>query len=240
MKMRDLEKRTGVNRETIRVYLREGLLPEPVRPARNSANYDERHVRAIKAIRKLQRDTAMTLPQIKDAIAGKHGERPVSARGLTHLEELVSSRVGVKQGTTSLCSLQKSNPHAVEDAKTLDRIGIINLVDSDEGPMISVTDAGLIGIWAQMRERGFTEENGFPPDILSYYAVAAELVAGQEADRFLEQVQGVMDQQAAAEMLEFALPTMLEFFGIIRQRVFLRNIRERTAASRKRKVASKN
>ena len=237
MKMRELEKRTGVNRETIRVYLREGLLPEPERPARNSATYDERHVRAVNAIRKLQHDTAMTLPQIKDAVAGKHGQRPVSARGLTHLEELVSTRVGVKQGTTSLKSLSKLYPNAIKDAQTLDRIGIITLIDSGDGPMISVTDAGLIGIWAQMRERGFTEENGFPPDILSYYADAAELVAGQEADRFLGQIQGVMDEESAAEMLEFALPTMLEFFGIIRQRVFLRNIRERTAEARKRRAA---
>ncbi|WP_390902446.1 MerR family DNA-binding transcriptional regulator [Sphingomonas bisphenolicum] len=34
--MRELEERTGVHRETIRVYLREGLIPEPARPAKPS------------------------------------------------------------------------------------------------------------------------------------------------------------------------------------------------------------
>ena len=37
MKMRELEQRTGVHRETIRVYLREGLIPEPERPRKTVA-----------------------------------------------------------------------------------------------------------------------------------------------------------------------------------------------------------
>ena len=40
MRMRDLERATGVGRETIRFYIREGLLPEPERPGRNVAWYD--------------------------------------------------------------------------------------------------------------------------------------------------------------------------------------------------------
>ena len=55
MKMRELERRTGVNRETIRVYLREGLLKAPLRPKANVAEYDESHVQGILAIRELQR-----------------------------------------------------------------------------------------------------------------------------------------------------------------------------------------
>lgn len=56
MKMRDLETRTGVNRETIWVYLRHGLVPEPIRPKPNVADYDDSHVRAALAVRQLQRD----------------------------------------------------------------------------------------------------------------------------------------------------------------------------------------
>src|SRR3546814_14871113 len=68
VKMRDLEKRTGVHRETVRVYFRHGLLPEPQRPAPNVADYGEEHVQAILAVRKLQRDDGLTLPQIKEAL----------------------------------------------------------------------------------------------------------------------------------------------------------------------------
>jgi len=68
--MRDLERLTGVHRETVRVYLREGLLPEPRRSARNVADYDEEHVRGIEAIRRLQAARRLTLPQIKRALRG--------------------------------------------------------------------------------------------------------------------------------------------------------------------------
>lgn len=228
MKMRELEKRTGVNRETIRVYLREGLLPEPSRPARNSADYDERHVRAILAIRKLQSKSAMTLPQIKAALAGEQGERPAGAQSLAQLEEIVSTRVGVRTGHVDVKTLEKSYPMAREDVESLERIGIIEPVRTGEDLLVSLTDAGLIDIWARMREIGFTEENGFPPSILSYYVEAAELVAGREATIFLEEVKGKITEKQAVAMLEVALPAMLEFFGIIRQRIFLRNIRAKT------------
>ncbi len=229
MKMRDLEAKTGVNRETIRVYFRESLLPEPSRPARNVADYGEEHVRAIQAIRNLQRDSRMTLPQIKSVLNGENNSgRPLGVAAFTHLEELVASRVGVKQGLVSLASIVAQHPKGLADAEALCRIGIIELIDGPNDRMLSVTDAGLVGIWGRMRLAGFDEEHGFPPEILDYYAEAAEYVAGKEARLFLERVEGRIDEDEAAAMLEFALPAMLDFFGIIRQKMFLKNISQNT------------
>lgn len=228
MKMRDLEARTGVNRETIRVFFREGLLPEPSRPARNVADYGDEHVRAILAVRKLQRESGMTLPQIKATLNGSDSGRPLGAAAFPHLEELVSSRVGVKRGMVPLATLIEQNEMAEVDAQALHKIGIIELVQGKSGPMVNITDAGLIGIWGRMRQAGFDEDRGFPPEILEYYIKAAEFVAGNEAKLFLERIEGRIDEQEAAAMLEFALPAMLDFFGIIRQKTFLRNIREST------------
>lgn len=224
MKMRELEKRTGVNRETIRVYLREGLVPEPSRPARNVADYNDDHVRAIMAVRRLQRDSAMTLPQIKHVLKGGAATRPVGATAFGHLEELISARVGFKNNLVSLAALVKQNAHAANDARALDKIGVISIQKGPRGPALSVTDAGLVNIWGRMREAGFDEERGFPPEILGYYIEAAEFVAAKEAGIFLDQVEGRIEEDEAAAMLEFALPAMLEFFGLIRLKSFLRNI----------------
>lgn len=229
MKMRELEAKTGINRETIRVYFREGLLPEPSRPARNVADYGEEHVRAILAIRKLQHDSGMTLPQIKSVLNGQAPKRDMGAAAFSHLEELVSSRVGVEQGLVPISSLLERNPKAAVDARALSRIGIIELHSTPEGTALSVTDAGLLNIWARMRQVGFDEAHGFPPSILDYYVEAAEYVAGREAEIFLDQVEGRIGEDDAAAMLEFALPAMLNFFGIIRQKAFLRYIGGRTS-----------
>ena len=78
MKMRELEERTGVDREVIRIMIREGLLPEPQRPARNAAEYDEGHVSGIATIRHLQQTSRMTLKEIRSALSGEasFGETP--------------------------------------------------------------------------------------------------------------------------------------------------------------------
>ncbi|WP_374413765.1 MerR family transcriptional regulator [Novosphingobium colocasiae] len=228
MKMRELEARTGVNRETIRVLFREGLLPEPSRPARNVADYGEDHVRAILAVRKLQLDSRMTLPQIKAAMQGQGGDTQIGAAAFSQLEDLVSTRVGVDKGYLAIDALLDKNPKALVDAKALANLGIIELIDGDGGPQISLTDAGLLNIWCRMREAGFDEDHGFPPDILSYYVEGSEYIAANEAKIFLDQVEGRIGQTEAAAMLELALPFMLDFFGILRQKAFLRMIRAKT------------
>lgn len=228
MKMRELEARTGVNRETIRVYFREGLLPEPSRPARNVADYGEEHIRAIGAVRKLQRESGMTLPQIKGVIAGAAPQRPMGASAFVHLEELVASRVGVEERLVPIASMLEQNPKAVLDARALERVGIVSIVGRGKSAALSITDAGLVSIWGRMRKVGFDEEHGFPPEIVDYYVAAAEWVAGNEAKLFLERVEGRIGEDEAAAMLEFALPTMLDFFGLIRLKAFLRNIGDKT------------
>lgn len=232
MKMRDLETRTGVNRETIRVYLREGLLPEPERPKRNVADYNDDHVRAIHAVRQLQRDSGMTLQEISKLMNGAPAPRPLAAGVFAHLEELVATRVGYERGLVSLNRLAETNAFAERDARAMADVGLIDLIDGPDGCQLSPTDAGLIETWARMRRAGFGEHSGFAPGILDYYRTAAELVADNEARLFLERVEGVLGEDEAAAMLQVALPTMLDFFGMLRLKAFLRNIRDRTQPGR--------
>lgn len=220
-----------MNRETIRVYFRKGLLPDPERPARNVADYGEDHVRAILAVRKLHRQSGMTLEQIKCLLEGTDAGSPLGASAFPHLEELVALRVGLENRQVSITSMLDENPNAHADAAALAGIGVIDIHESDEGKVMSITDAGLVSIWGRMREAGFDEHNGFPPDILGYYMEAAEIVATNEARLFLDRVEGRIDEVEAANMLEFALPTMLDFFGLIRVKSFLRNIAQRTKES---------
>ena len=67
--------RTGVPSATLHHWLRLGLLPAPIRLARNRFAYDERHVRAALAVRQLRqrsrlplRDIAAILPAVLDAM----------------------------------------------------------------------------------------------------------------------------------------------------------------------------
>jgi DNA-binding transcriptional MerR regulator len=224
MKMRELEARTQVNRETIRVYLREGLIPEPSRPSRTVADYGEEHVRAILAVRRLQRENRLMLSQIKAIIAGEGTEERVEASAFDQLERLVAHRVGGDGPPVLIASLLERYPFAEDDARILAKIGILDIIGTEQGDALSITCAHLVRIWGDMRAAGFDKPLDYTPEILGFYTEAADFVGGWEAKTFMERVEGHIGVEKAATMVEHALPLMLDFFGLIRQRAFFRHV----------------
>lgn len=224
MKMAELEKRTGVNRETIRVYIRSGLLPEPERPKPTVAHYNEDHVQAILTIRQLQQQYRMTLAQIGNVLQGRPVDHRVEATAFTHLEQLVASRFPDQDQLVALDTLTEANPAAITDAKAFQSLGIVDRITTPTGAMVSHTDARLLAIWGEMRAAGFDEGNNFYADSLDHYFRAAEYLAHAEAEKFLARTEGRLSEEKAAEMLRFALPLMLDFFGLLRTKFFIRNI----------------
>lgn len=226
MKMRELELRTGVHRETIRVYLRLELIPPPERPRKTVAHYSEEHVQAIKAVRRLQQDNRLSLLQIKAMMNGESSDQRVSANAFPQLEQLVAARVGLEDKLVTLDSLSKRYPHARNDAKALEKPKAVEIIKDDEGhDALSLTDAELVSIWGEMREKGFTERLNFRPDMLDFYVDAARFVAGWDARTFLDRTEGRIDEGTAAEMIEHALALMLDFFGLLRRKAFMEMIR---------------
>ena len=224
MKMRALEERTGVHRETIRVYLREGLIPEPARPRKTVAEYGEEHVQAILAVRRLQRENRLTLPQIKAVIGGEGTEGRIEASAFDQLEQLVAHRVGVDGPPGTIAALLDRYPHAADDARALSKIGILEIIETEQGDALSITCAQLVRIWGDMRRVGFDQRLDYTPDILGFYTKAADFVGRWEAATFMERVDGHIDVDQAATMVEHALPLMLDFFGLLRQRAFFRHV----------------
>lgn len=230
MKMRELEKRTGVHRETIRVYLRQGLLPQPVRPRPNVAEYGEDHVRGILAIRELQHERGLPLARIRRALDGDSSALPLDATAFPQLERLVAAKVGVAEDLVPLASLESRNPEVRRDAVAFERVGAVRLVKKRGGVHVSRADAQLLGLWGDMRAAGFDEANGFDADVVEMYVRAANALAGEEITRFLARVTGRVDEEKAAEMARTAVSTMQAFFGMLRMKAVLAEIRRQTEA----------
>lgn len=225
MRMRELEEKTGVDREVIRILLRKGLLPEPQRTSKNQAEYDDTHVRAIAVVRELQKGSRLTLDQIKELLDGNRVDGGAGATTYHHLEELLAIRFGLDNTRlVPLASISDRNPRAENDAKAFEAMGMVSLHDEGEEPRLSLTDARLVEIWSQIRELGFVEEAGFPPENIAFYLQAAEDVAAREAEVFLKGSAGRISEENAAAMLQGALPLMLDFFGLLRLKAFMRNI----------------
>ena len=68
MKISELVKRTGVPKETIHFYIREGLLRKPRKSGVNAADYNEGYIDQILLIKDLRDNYYLPIPEIKKVI----------------------------------------------------------------------------------------------------------------------------------------------------------------------------
>jgi DNA-binding transcriptional MerR regulator len=68
LKIRDLVQHSRVSKETIHFYIREGLLPKPLKRGRNTAEYDDSYVERIRFIKELQDRHFLPLAVIKNIL----------------------------------------------------------------------------------------------------------------------------------------------------------------------------
>jgi DNA-binding transcriptional MerR regulator len=91
LKISELAERSGVPVATVRHYLREGLLPEPVKTSRNMAYYPPEFIQRIRLIKQLQEDRFMPLRVIRDLLERDDAE-PERLRAMIELEDQILSR----------------------------------------------------------------------------------------------------------------------------------------------------
>lgn len=218
MKMRELERRTGVSRQMVQYYLANGLLPEPIRPKANVAEYGEVHVRAIEVIRRLQTEERLTINEIRKALNGTPTDPRTEVAALPHLDTLFAIRTGVDTQLVPLHSLEARNPKAISDAEILQNIGAIKIESESGQPMLSRMDAQIVGLWGDLRASGFTEQRGFDANIVSMYVKAARELAFAEIDLFVTHVDPAQPVEERAAMAEAGSKIMLSVFTVLRMK----------------------
>ena len=226
MKMQELERRTGVSRQMVQFYLAHGLLPEPVRPKPNVAEYSEEHVRAIEVIRRLQTDGRLTINEIKQALNGAPTATSNEVVVLPNLDTLFALRTGFDSQLVPLASLEVRNPNAKADADVLQQIGAVEIHLQDGEPYLSRMDAQIVGLWGDLRASGFTEERGFDPTIVDMYLKAARALATKEVYLFTTNVDPAQPVDQRAAMAEAGSRIMLSVFTVLRMKAEVEAFRQ--------------
>lgn len=94
MQISELAKLSGVPVSTIRYYIREGLLPQPLRTGKTRAYYSSDHLKAIELIKKKQAGGNKSLDAIRKEIEKKYAQQK-SAGDIQippgHREKIISS-----------------------------------------------------------------------------------------------------------------------------------------------------
>jgi DNA-binding transcriptional MerR regulator len=195
LRMGELAEASGVSAATIKHYLREGLLPEPVKTSRNMAYYPAEFAERIRLIKQLQEERYMPLRVIKDLLE----EDPERAKALIELGDKMLERV--LEGESKRVSAAEVRHRYGVPQEALDRLAELEVLTPDKKGY-SPSDVRIVEAISRFRAGGYDERIGFTVyDTLRYKEAMAELV-GEEVDVLMERLAGEMDGDEAMQLIE--------------------------------------
>jgi DNA-binding transcriptional MerR regulator len=233
LRMRELAEATGVSAGTIKHYLREGLLPEPVKTSRNMAYYPREFVERIKLIKQLQEERFLPLKVIKEVLENGRGERgPERLRALIELEDRILERTlgGEDSRGLSEAEVKKRYELPREALERLERLEVITPRVSNGKRRYGQDDLQIIEAVARMRASGYSEALGFTVYDTLIYKRHLEQLVSEEVDVLMERVAGEMDTDEAADLIEQAVEPMRDLIVALRTKLLIAELRARRAA----------
>ncbi len=233
MRMRDLEKASGVGRETIRYYIREGLLPEPDRASRNSASYSDDHVARLRAIKRLQEERFLPLAVIRTLLDADDGERWLAPQAYPLLDAMLMARLEANGGNARLPVADVVAQLGIDPSDVTEYVttGMISVAGDDT---MSSRDATIMRLLTELADIGFTRDLGFTSDKVRFYIDFVEWVTAQEMRLFFEHTAGHVGEAKAIDMAERGVSVINDLLLQLRTRTLLRKLGER------RRVANDN
>jgi DNA-binding transcriptional MerR regulator len=225
MKMRDLERATGVGRETIRFYIREGLLPQPERPGRNVAWYDQSFVERLALIKELQQKRFLPLQVIK-AIVGNDAAPPRNeVKALLELDgKLFRAVDGGESAGERLSVVARRTGLKAAEIRQVAETGLIELETRDGDQWLDDIGIRIVEVWAMMRKAGYLDELGFKPDNLRIYVDFVRWLAREELRIFSHGVAGRVDVETSAQMAESGINLVNQILGLFRKATILKYV----------------
>jgi DNA-binding transcriptional MerR regulator len=195
LRMRELAAASGVPAPTIKHYLREGLLPEPVKTSRNMAYYPPEFVERIKLIKRLQEERFLPLKAIKNVL----DEDPGRAAAMLELgDQILDRALAGERSRTSAAEVRKRYGVPREVLDRLAEIGVLTPNSRGYTP----SDVKIIEAIGRFRAGGYDEQIGFTVyDTLRYKAALEELVR-QEVEVVMDRLAGEVPPERVVEMLE--------------------------------------
>ena len=225
LKMRELAEASGVSAGTIKHYLREGLLPEPVRTSRNMAYYPPEFVERIKLIKQLQEERFMPLRVIK----GMLDADPERARALVELEDRILERA--LEGERSRVSAAEIGRRYDVPREVLDRLEELGVL-SPNSRGYSPSDVKIVEAISRFRAGGYDERIGFTVYDTLRYKRALEALVEEEVQVLMERMAGEMPPDRAAEIVAAGVEPLNVLISALHSKLVVAELERQRAARR--------
>ncbi len=167
MKIRELVSRTGVPKETIHFYIREGLLRKPRKTNKNVAEYNERYVEQIRLIKDLRVNYYLPIPEIKNVIKDYKKQSPSDqaiskfhSKFFRFSDRLLAAEI---EGREDFCHATGLGEKWLAMAE---QWGLITPEFHGDRPVYSADDAAIGKLMVDMDNLGFGPKSGHDPEDL--------------------------------------------------------------------------
>ena len=204
--MSQLAEASGVSAGTIKHYLREGLLPEPVRTSRNMAYYPPEFVDRIRMIKQLQEERYMPLRAIKRVIhRAAEGEK---------------TRV-------SAAELRRRYDIPREVIERLGELGVLTPTSRGYSP----SDVQIVEAIARFRAGGYDERIGFTVYDTLRYKRALEALVEEEVEVLMERLAGDIDTDRAVALIEDGSEPLQDLIAALHRKLLVAEMKRRREAA---------
>jgi DNA-binding transcriptional MerR regulator len=226
LRMQELAERSGVSAGTIKHYLREGLLPEPVRTSRNMAYYPHDFVDRIRLIKRLQEERFMPLKLIKRML----DQDPDRARALVEIEDRIIERALAARDERRVSAAQVRERYRIPQ-NVLDRLAELGILTPNSRGY-DADDVQIIEAIGRFRAGGYDEALGFTVYDTLRYREALEPLVSEEVRTLLDRLAGEVEVERAVEIIGSGVEPLRELLGAMHSKLLLAELRRQRAGVR--------
>ncbi len=234
IKIGEIVRKTGVQKETIRYYINNGLLPKPIKTSKNMAYYDYSYIKRIKQIKELQSKYFLPLKIIREIVAQANAE--LSASELVILKEAITNFMRLQElrrtyRPHTLSELSRRTGLSKNEILEMEECEMVASIKDKEGRRVYTdSDIKVVEAFAGIRSGGLTAELGFKVDQFRMQSDVISTLAKEEVKDFVRKIsiqyKHDYDREAVAILSENAIERVNVFISTLRRKKILEFIAE--------------
>ena len=224
LKMSELAEASGVSAGTIKHYLREGLLPDPVKTSRNMAYYPPEFIDRIRLIKQLQEERFMPLKAIRRVLE----DNPERAQALVEVEDKIIERAQRRESSSRTSRAEAERRYGIprEALERLEEIGVLTPNSRGYGEL----DARMLEAISRFRAGGYDTEIGFTVYDTLRYKDALERLVKEEVEVVLERLAGDVEPDRIVELLEAGSEPLRDLIAAMHSKLLVEELRRHREA----------
>jgi len=222
LKISQLAQRAGVSIPTVKHYVREGLLPRPVKTSRNMAYYSKDDIHRIRLVKKMQKERFLPLEVIKRLLdAGESFDQELAlGKAILKTNRIASHAEPVKQS-----NIEEVTGYPLDKIDILEEKGLIHPLMEDDAKVYLPEDLALIDIMKARDDLGVPLEASLAT--LRIYGDALTLAVQEDINFFIRNIMDDTPTHQAIQFITKADETLNRFIISFRQKM-LRQFSQKT------------